>query len=452
MKQAIHIILLGIVLALAAGCTGKGIRMVGGSAADSVNWSHEAVDLFRPMEAHFFNCEVDSVEAAWPAVREFCREHGVWWIYYTAWARKAEVHVWQGDFERAAADAEVMRQDAEHRGNDYGQAMAYYVMAQGYAVQDNFDDASRCYQQAIDYYPEDENTSMLTTIFSSYAEVLALKGDYDGMARIEPQWKHILDAKPVTADDPQAFVWASWRHPFFTKRYMRHFAAGEYDEARRDLDSAAYYNRLDCDTLFNTSVQHRYRSQLANALKRYDEALTEADSAIADANALGDTMSVGNLEQRATALEGLERYKEALSDMKQMKALNDSITQADNREQLNLLNKRFEVAELQLQQQRTRSHLYLSLSALTLAIIALGFYTVYTRRIRRKNRKLYEIIIGNEELRIKNEEFATAQGATPSSVEGMASADSSLSDAEANSSFFTLYRYLRPPLLRASLH
>ena len=384
--------LLLAVLTLMLGCTGNGTNG-SNTSSDSTNWSHEALLLFRPMETHFFNGNVDSVEAAWPEVRDFCREHEVWWVYYAAWARKAEARVWNGDFECAAADAEAMRKDAESRGNGYGQAMAYYVMAQGYAVQDNYDEAGRCYQQAINYYPEDENPSMLTTIFATYSEVLALQGDYDGMARIEPQWKRILDSKPVTAGDPQAFVWASWRHPYFGNRFLRHYAHGQYDEAARDLDSAAYYNRLDCDTLRNASVLHRYRSQLANALKRYDEALTEADSAIADASDLGNAFVVGNLEQRAAALEGLGRYNEALADVRQMKSLNDSITQSDNREQLNLLNKRFEVAELQLQQQRTRSHLYLALAALALAVVALGFYMVYTRRIRKKNRKLYEQIM-----------------------------------------------------------
>jgi len=319
--------------------------------------------MFRPMETHFFNRAVDSVEAAWPEVKDFSREHEVWWIYYSAWARKAEANVWAGDFERAAADAEAMRQDAESRSNGYGQAMAYYVMAQGYAVQDNFDEAGRCYQQAIGHYPEDANPSMLATIFATYSEVLALQGDYEGMARIEPQWKRILDSKPVTADDPQAFVWASWRFPYFGNRFLHHYAAGEYNEARQDLDSAAYYNRLDCDTLMNASVQHRYRSQLANALKHYDEALIEADSAMADASAMGDVMNVGNLEQRAIALEGLGRYSEALADVRQMKSLNDSITQADNREQLNVLNKRFHVAELQLQNERTHRRFIIALDA-----------------------------------------------------------------------------------------
>ena len=435
-------------LTVMSGCMGNGAANGHAASNDSTNWSREALALFRPMERHFFNGEVDSMDAAWPAVREFCIEHEVWWVYYAAWARKAEAYLWASDFERAAADAEAMRQDAEHRDNDYGQAMAYFVMAQGYGVQDNFDEAVRCYQQAIDLYPEDENPSMLTAIFATYSEVLALKKDYDGMARIEPQWKRILDSKPVTADDPQAFVWASWRYPYFSNRFLYHYAAGEYNEARRDLDSATYYNRLDCDTLRYASVLHRYRSQLANALRHYDEALTEADSAMSDASGLGDAFIVGHLEQRTIALEGLGRYGEALADVRLMKSLNDSITQADNREQLNLLNKRFEVAELQLQNERTQRHFSIALAAIALLAVVLVFYIVHTRKIRRKNRKLYEMIMGNEELRMKNEEFATAIPSTNEGAAPSAEADSSLSDAEAISSFFTLHSSLYSSICR----
>ena len=392
-RRNIIVILLCAVLTLTMGCTGRGGGVIGGAAADSTDWSKEALAVYRPMEAHFFNGQLDSVDAAWPAVRDFCRKHQVWWVYYAAWERKAETYVWAGDFERAAADAEAMRQDAERRGNGYGQAMAYYVLAQGYAVQDNFDEAARYYQQAIDHYPADENPSMLANIYSTLSEALALKGDYAAMERIEPAWKRILDLKPVTPDDPQAFVWASWRHPYFANRFLRHFAANAYDEARRDLDSAAYYNRLDRDTLRNASVQHRYRSQLANALGRYDEALAEADSAIADGSGMQDAYMVGNLEHRARALEGLGRYREALADVRLMKAQGDSITQADNREQLNLLNKRFEVAELQLQAEQSRRHLIVAIAAIALLLVALAFYTVYTRHIRKKNRKLYEMIM-----------------------------------------------------------
>ena len=78
---------------------------------------------------------------------------------------------------------------------------------------------------------------------------------------------------------------------------------------------------------------------------------------------------------------------------KRIVVLGDSITQADNREQLNVLNKRFHVAELQLQNEQSRRHLILALAVVALLILALVFYTVYTRHIRKKNRKLYEMIM-----------------------------------------------------------
>ena len=107
---------------------------------------------------------------------------------------------------------------------------------------------------------------------------------------------------------------------------------------------------------------------------------------------MGDATLIGIMQERMRALEGLGRFKEAFYELQQYKQMNDSLTQADNREQLNELNKRFEVAELQLQNERSRRNFTIALAFATLLTLAVVFYIFYTRRIRRKNRKLYEMI------------------------------------------------------------
>lgn len=229
-RQWGHLIICAV-LALTVGCTGGNGGRTKGPDADSINWEDSALTVNQPLETYFFNDEIDSLLMVAPQVLDFCREHEVWWVFYSAWERKAEAFAWQGEYDHAAEEADEMRRDAERRSRAgecspeegaYGQAMAYYVLAQGYAMQDNYDEATTHYQQAIDLYPDDLNPSMLANIYSVYAEVLALKGDFGRMDSMMPRWKQIIDRKPVTGTDAQQDdVAASWRFPYFTKLFMR---------------------------------------------------------------------------------------------------------------------------------------------------------------------------------------------------------------------------------------
>lgn len=358
-----------VTVAMAALFTASCQNGTGGTTGDSIDWKDSALKVYLPLEHYYFVGEEDSLLMVAPQVLDFCREHEVWWVYYVAWERKAEMFVWQGEYDRATEEAEAMRQDAVKRGNDYGQALAYHVMAQGYGVQDNYDEAVRCYELAEDHYPDDANPSMLTTIYSGHCEALSLMHDYVGMDSVMQRWKPIIDSQSVTADDPQAYVLANWRYLYFMCAFSSHFGQKQYDAAGCDLDSATYYNSFDTDTIWNVSRLFRCRSQLALKQERYAEALQYADSAVATSQGLSDALLTGHLEHRSAALEGLGRYAEALADMKQFKTMNDSITRADNREQLNQLNKRFEVSELKMQAERKQLLLLIAIGAVVLVAI-----------------------------------------------------------------------------------
>lgn len=367
----------------------------GNSAAgdSTVNWNDSCWALYAHIQDHFFDEEYDSVIIEAPAAMDLCREHQEWTVYYNTWERLGERLIWQEEFERAAAEAEAMRADAAKRQNDYGQAMAYYVMGQGYIVQDNYAEAARSYQQCIDRYPADENLSMLNLAYHYYSHALLHLKELDRMADVHQQWKKILDRHPVKPDDPKRDLYANWRVLYGFCDFLLQMEHNQFDAAALTLDSLAYYEEIDGNIPANIDIIVCNRSKLANARGQYAEALVYADSSLHMASSINDASVIGSLEERFKALKGLGRYAEALADHEQLKSLNDSIIQADNREQLNVLNKRFEVAELQLSHQRTLSRLYLAIAAVVLLVVIVIFGVVYTRRIRQKNRKLHEHIM-----------------------------------------------------------
>lgn len=328
-----------------------------------------------------------------PAVMDLCRQHQQWILYYNTWQRMAEQFVWEEEFERAAAEAEAMRTDAAKRNNDYGQAIAYYVLGQGYTVQDNFAEAARCYEQTTKYYPATENPSMLNLTFYQYSQALLHIGEFSRMEQVHQQWRQMLNRYPVKADDPQRDLYANWHMQYCVSSYLLQIERHNLDAAAQALDSAYFYEVIDGNIPANINLILRYRCKLANARGQYAAALAYADSSLQMSANMSEASVVGALEERVNALKGLGRHAEALADHEQLKQLNDSIIQADNRDQLNQLNKRFEVAELQLSHQRTLSRLHLAIAAIVLLVVIVVFGVVYTRRVRQKNRKLYEQIM-----------------------------------------------------------
>ena len=388
----LHIAIFAVLL---AACNGAAPDRKTSDNSDStaVNWHRQCMDAYLHIQDHYFAGEYDSMLAEAPAVMELCRKHSEWTIYYNAWERLAERLVWEKEYDRVAVEAEAMRTDAVKRGNDYGQALAYYVLAQGYNVQDNFAEAANHFEQAVKYYPEDENPSYLNMLYYGYSQALGHLKAYDRMAELQRQWRQLLNHYPVADDSPNRDLFANWHVLYSFCEYLLQIERGQYDAAAVTLDSAAYYEVIDGNIPANIIIILRDRSKLAKARGHYAEALAYADSSLQMSAGTDDATVVGVLQDRVRALKGLGRYAEALADHERLTQLNDSIIQADNREQLNVLSKRFEVAELQLSEQRTRSHLYLSLAVVVLLLVIVVFGIIYTRRVRQKNRKLYEQIM-----------------------------------------------------------
>ena len=135
------------------------------------------------------------------------------------------------------------------------------------------------------------------------------------------------------------------------------------------------------------------------------------------------------LNNRAKVYEKLGNFREALADMRAYDLLKDSIIKASNREQLNQLNKRFSLNELQSQNNllKQRSRFTTGGVAMILSVIALLVFLVlnsrWNRRLQIKNTQLQRernvVVAQNKQLAIERDHAEAASRAKTSFMQSM---------------------------------
>ncbi len=145
------------------------------------------------------------------------------------------------------------------------------------------------------------------------------------------------------------------------------------------------------------------------------------------------TGDIGNrrdaLSNRSKVFEKLGRYREALADLRAADSLKDSVQQANNREQLNRLNKRFALNELQSQNNllKQRSRFTTGGVAMILSVIALLVFLVlnsrWNRRLQIKNTQLQRernvVVAQNKQLAIERDHAEAASRAKTAFMQSM---------------------------------
>ena len=207
---------------------------------------------------------------------------------------------------------------------------------------------------------------------------------------------------------------------YFRRRFSYLISKDSLTQATQTLDSIVKYTKLSGNVIveqINTIDDHR---DLAMAKGDYTAALGYAEENLK--HTIGD---VGNrrdaLANRAEVYEKLGRYREALADLRALELLKDSVTRANNREQLNRLNKRFALNELQSQNRllEQRSRFTTGGVAMILSVIALLVFLVlnsrWNRRLQIKNTQLQRernvVVAQNKQLEIERDHAEAASKA-----------------------------------------
>ena len=387
-KTAILLLTTLLLTVLAASC-GHGRGTMGANAADSTYWNDSAKTLYKQVENCYNNDENDSVYLLSPQAMAFCQEHVQWRYYYNIWSVMAMTYVWDNQPNMAIREARQMQEEALARNDHYGLLKAYTVLGEAYAAQDNHTEMAHAFHNALSIHREDDGFGSKCTLYGKYCLALKALGKYTEMNLVLDAWKEELARYPLVKEEEDADYIAHWHYEYLYWQATLLMHSKQYRKAEAAVDSADYYLGFSGRTLINLSRQEGLRFELARCKGDYREALASCNRKMALTPQTTSSNYLTALANRSIAYELQGRYKEALADYRTFNALNDTVRQRESQEQLNELNKRFELNELKAEKEREQmaarqQQLILYMTIVSLLVMGLAVYIVLHRRSERR--------------------------------------------------------------------
>lgn len=409
MHRILRLILVLTVLT-AIGCGRQTER--GSTAAVDTTTADSATVLMERVDHYYKNVEHDSLAQLTPVAMDYFRRHEQWQQYYTTWCLLVNDLVWNGQMDEGFKEARQMHQDAIERHNEFGLSEAYTAMGIAYHFQNEDTEAFSCYEQALKHFPDDADQSVKLNIYSYYCQVLADAREYETMERVLGEWHTFLDNLTDGRSDTKEHAHKYFR--YHRENFKYHYSRGRYKLASSELDRMQHYLSLEDDRELYEAQVAGFRTQLAMARRDYNEAMAWSDIEISLCRQQDFNTFLNALRHRTEVLQTLGHYEEALKAYRDYDQQKDSIIKADSRQQLNELNKRFEVDELKAQQERSelehdRELLRIYLWATVVAIFLLMLFIYFRQRAAHRLRRAHALLEqSNDELQKSYEQLKVA--------------------------------------------
>ena len=360
---------------------------------DSAYWDNVAFQLNIKASDYYNQGEKDSLEAFVPEAMQTCLEHGLVYRYYCIWELLAEGYVWTNEFDKAVAEAQRIEEDATQRKDEFGLFTAYNVLGIGHAYIGNHQEAVKYLRKAISHFHSD----LIAPVCKSYNYLTQTLNDakqYEELDSALAEWKALIEKyEPITSKNATALFLFQYSCTLVSSLIEQE----KYDAAEAAADSLDAYLIASGNPLLSQTQALQIKTELAYARHDYSTALRYAQKLRKTAEECGDNSKViSSLQVTEMALEGTGRYQHALEIRRELDAFKDSLAEVDNREQLNELNKRFEVNELKMQAERDkiqlerdkmqaeRRQLYLVLAIILLAVVGGALFAYYRYRQARR--------------------------------------------------------------------
>lgn len=390
-----HLIIIALLIVFAVSCNkgGQTSYSPDQEQQDTVNWTEEAGNRYSFIAKYSNNHQLDSLRAQAPQDLAFNREHGLWRYYYDTWRLFAESYHFNGEEEEALREAQLIHDDAAARENPYGLAVADYIQALAYDASVNHGEASKSFRKALEELPQDSFPDLRNVIYTYQVFELEQLNDTAALKVTLNEWKECLEKHRDLATR-FARYYANWKYLYHRSSYRYRLMLNDIQGAAADVDSIEKNTKvIGMSPILQDEILN-YRMRLAMLKGDYAKALELNDKQMEGAENLSFINQSNMLNARHEVLAKMKRWEDAYNTLLKYGIRADSVNREDTRQQLNELNKKFEVDELKMQAERERmagERRQLILLAAIGAIVLLGiiFFVIYrlhaTRRLAKVN-------------------------------------------------------------------
>ncbi len=304
--------------------------------------------------AYYYNNNIhDSLVSELPAVLDFCRDNELWFDFYDTWMLLGEEYNFYGESNKAIQVAQEIHDDATERGNKYGMTAAEFIKGLVYDNQLNRTEAARSFERALKNYPEDAEPFLKNNIYVYYTNELRNMDDTLRMHKTLDEWLAYIQQAGKNPDVPRRQV-SNWLYYYYHCSYFYYLTKKDLDKAAQQVDSVMKHVEVNGWSKVTRNEVLGYRTRLAIERKDYAEALKLNNEQLPEAKELDINAYSEVLKQRAIIMANTGRWQEGYHALDEHYELVDSINKEETRQQLNELNKRFELDELRAQQEREK--------------------------------------------------------------------------------------------------
>lgn len=342
----------------------------------------------------YYNYEMtDSISYYLPEVLSAMKKNGTWDYYYNAWNVLIESYLYEDKVQTALLEAQKMYADARKRKSNYGLGTSTYGMACIYQTMGRFREAEKTIEESIAALSKADEISQLLSAYNVLGETLDGLRKYEKLRAKCAEWKAVIDKYKNEALRKGYTPSLNGRYLYCTlATAVAELETGHYDRAKELLQLADKYaeGRKAVARFKFLQVKARYYA----ATKQYDRAIACNNENIGIMTAAGDSVSLLTVQmQQADLYMQAGRYKEAAELYSLVIPHKDKLRNTELARQLDELRTIFEVDKLTLRNEVITTRLYLSLIIVALLLATVVLYIIYTRRLRRKNRALYDSIL-----------------------------------------------------------
>ncbi|MCI6160083.1 MAG: helix-turn-helix domain-containing protein [Prevotellaceae bacterium] len=335
----------------------------------------------------------DSINHYLPEVLSSLKKNGAWDYYYNAWNVLVESYLYEDKLQTALLEAHKMYAVAQKTKCNYGLGVSTYGMGCIYQTMGRFKEAEKNIEESIAALSKEEEISQLLSAYHVLGETLDGLQKYEKLRVKSAEWKAVIDKYKKEALQKGYTPSLNGRYLYCTlAATIAELETGHYGRAKRLLQLAEKYaeGRKSIARFKLLQVKARYYA----ATKQYGRAIACNNENMDIITAAGDSVSLLTVQiQQADLYTEVGRYREAAEMYRAVIPHKDKLRNTELANQLDELRTIFEVDKLTLRNEVVTTRLYLSIIIGALLLVAVILYIIYTRRLHRKNRALYDSIL-----------------------------------------------------------